>query len=419
MSESSLHVISTRIVCLSCVLLTGATALASSRDAADKPAPVMVDQAALDEAMEKLQARRREREAAAAPATQPAKPDDDPSDPYSIGAVTLRKLEILRTYDARIASARVALRQRIIDAPEVRRLSNERAAFQSLALDRCRTLMIEVDRQNAQRLERYQEAFGDLPAAARTVSVALMKSGQIDFATPLPEDPLTREVEESRGVRRVYFFLPQPTNVRRAGTTATSSSSSTGKRGGPTWCIKGRDEAPVRRRGVVRCASTSRVRRQAVRVAQAPPVIPESLRCRAAVNLRIPVVTDPMRDRPPISSAKSPSSAVHDPRGLVLWQQGKTIVRCTARSSRTCRRFQQKRGAGGCGRLHDAARLHARRKTAAIGNTDSSGRRSSGHGARARRRRPTKIGPQRSAGLLGCKPTRHAHGGYAEPTSRS
>jgi hypothetical protein len=40
-----------------------------------------------------------------------------------------------------------------------------------------------------------------------------MKSGQIDFATPLPEDPLTREVEEARGVRRAYFqFYLNPPN---------------------------------------------------------------------------------------------------------------------------------------------------------------------------------------------------------------
>jgi hypothetical protein len=197
-------------------LSCGASAVAASGDASTKPAPVMVDQDVVDAALEKLQERQREREAsspATQPATQPAAPEDDPSDPYSVGAVTLRKLEVLRTYDARVAGARSALRQRMIDASDVRRLCAERAAFQGLPLERCRTLMMEVDRQNAERLERYHEAFGNLPAAAKTVSVILMKSGQIDFATPLPEDPLTREVEESRGVRRVYFqFYLNPPN---------------------------------------------------------------------------------------------------------------------------------------------------------------------------------------------------------------
>jgi hypothetical protein len=201
------------IVCLACVIWScGAAAMAASRDASAKPEPVVVDQDVVDAALEKLQERQREREAAA-PATQPSAPEEDPSDPYSVGAVTLRKLEVLRAYDARVTLARMALRQRAIDASDVRRLCAERTAFQGLSLDRCRSLMMEVDRQNADRLERYRDAFGDLPAAAKTVSVILMKSGQIDFATALPEDPLTREVEESRGVRRVYFqFYLNPPN---------------------------------------------------------------------------------------------------------------------------------------------------------------------------------------------------------------
>src|SRR5688572_6321602 len=222
MSEPSLHVVWMRILCLACVMLScggATTAGAASRDAA-KSEPVVVDQDVVDAALEKLQERQREREAAAPatqPATQPAQAEEDPSDPYSVGAVTLRKLEVLRAYDARVAAARAALRQRVIEASDVRRLCAERAAFQSLPLERCRTLMMEVDRQNADRLARYHDAFGDLPAAAKTVSVILMKSGQIDFATPLPEDPLTREVEESRGVRRVYyqFYLHPPNGTPR------------------------------------------------------------------------------------------------------------------------------------------------------------------------------------------------------------
>ena len=220
MSEPSVYAIATKILCLLSLFLTLSTpasaASAASRESSTKSEVPVIDQDVIDAAMEKLQERQRERESSAPatqPSTQPAKPQEDPSDPYSIGAVTLRKLELLRAYDERVVSARLALRQRLISAPEVRRLCGERAAFQSLPLERCRALMRDVDRQNAERLARFQEAFGDLPTAAKTVSVILMKSGQIDFATPLPEDPLTREVEESRGVRRAYFqFYLNPPN---------------------------------------------------------------------------------------------------------------------------------------------------------------------------------------------------------------
>jgi len=225
MSDPTVSPVSPRSVCLLLIVLsplatatagaarasTGAASGAGSGAAAQA---VMVDQRVVDAAMQKLEERQRQR-AASAPATQPAEaaPASDPADPYSLAAVTLRKLETLRGYDERIKSARLALRQRVISANEVRRLCAERSAFQNLPLDRCRELMIEVDEQNAQRLERYQEAFGDLPSAAKTVAVILQKSGQIDFATPLPEDPLTREVEEARGVRRAYFqFYLNPPN---------------------------------------------------------------------------------------------------------------------------------------------------------------------------------------------------------------
>ena len=243
MSEPSVHAFATKILCLfSLVLMIATPALAASRESSAKSEAASIDQDVIDAAMEKLQERQREREAngpATQPSTQPAKPDDDPSNPYSIGAVTLRKLEQLRAYDERVASARLALRQRLISAPEVRRLCSERAAFQSLPLEHCRTLMIEVDRQNAQRLARFQEAFGDLPAAAKTVSVILMKSGQIDFATPLPEDPLTREVEESRGVRRAYFqFYLNPPNgtPRRHNGYVEFVYDLKGALWVPTWC---------------------------------------------------------------------------------------------------------------------------------------------------------------------------------------
>jgi hypothetical protein len=82
-----------------------------------------------------------------------------------------------------------------------------------MPLHKFRDLMMDADQQNAQRLQRFQQAFGDLPTAAQSVVMILMKSGQIDFATALPEDPLTRDVEEARGVRRVYFqFYLNPPN---------------------------------------------------------------------------------------------------------------------------------------------------------------------------------------------------------------
>jgi hypothetical protein len=203
------------------ILLITPVDLLASKTSGQPDVPLMVDSRVFDAAMQKLQERQRQREQLRVHATarQPETVNDPARDegPYGLTSMTARKMEMLRAYDSRVASARIALRQRLVPANEVRRLVMERSAFLSLPIERFRDLMIEVDEHNAQRLERFQEAFGDLPTAARTVTVILMKSGQIDFATPLPEDPLTREVEESRGVRRAYFqfYLNPPKGTPR------------------------------------------------------------------------------------------------------------------------------------------------------------------------------------------------------------
>jgi hypothetical protein len=112
---------------------------------------------------------------------------------------------MLRNYDLRIAEARMALRRQVLSAREVRYLIEERAALVQLPLEKLRDLLLEADRLIGERLARYRAAFGELSNAGKTVTVILMKSSQIDFATALPEDPLTVEVEQARGVRRAYY----------------------------------------------------------------------------------------------------------------------------------------------------------------------------------------------------------------------
>ncbi len=242
MSDSFVRPVPITLACLCCSIclpVFGGAVMASRVTSAQNPQPVMIDQRVIDAAMLKLEERQRQRAADPAPATQPVDAEHDSSSPYSLESVTARKLSVLRAYEARLTSARAALRQKMISSAEVRRLCAERAAFQNLSLDRCRKLMMEVDEQNAQRLARYQEAFGDLPAAAKTVSVILMKSGHIDFATALPEDPLTREVEEARGVRRAYFQFylnpPNGTPRRHNGYVEFVHDAPSGL-WVPTWC---------------------------------------------------------------------------------------------------------------------------------------------------------------------------------------
>jgi hypothetical protein len=146
--------------------------------------------------------------AAPAPATQPA--TQPAADPYSREAVTARKMEMVQSYDLRIAQARMALRRRQIDPADVRDLANEQAALQHMSVDRFRQLLIEADERNAQRVERYRRFFGELDGAAKTVITILMKAGLIDSAMKLPDDPLTEDLELARGVRRVYFTFIMP-----------------------------------------------------------------------------------------------------------------------------------------------------------------------------------------------------------------
>jgi hypothetical protein len=141
------------------------------------------------------------------PATQPALPD--PSG-YSRDFVTARKIEMLRRYDLRIARARQALRRHELSADDVRQLLVEQGTLLRTPLDRYRDLLIEADTRNAQRIARYRQSFGDLAGASRTVITILMKAGLVDSAAVLPDDPLSEELELSRGVRRVYYTFHLP-----------------------------------------------------------------------------------------------------------------------------------------------------------------------------------------------------------------
>jgi hypothetical protein len=139
-------------------------------------------------------------------------------DPYPRELIVIRKTELLKSYEKEIASARQALRRREIRPGDVRDLCEEQAALQSLSIDQFRDLLIDADQRNAKRVERYREAFGDLQHAAATVVTILMKAGLIDTAQPLPDDPLSEELEMARGVRRVYYqfmFPPRDGPARR------------------------------------------------------------------------------------------------------------------------------------------------------------------------------------------------------------
>jgi hypothetical protein len=102
------------------------------------------------------------------------------------------------------------LRKREIGPAVVRDLLQEQSALMRLPLDRFRDLIFDTDFRNAQRIERYRPSFGELNAAAKTVVTILMKSSLIDSANPLPDDPLSEEVEQARGVRRAYFQFVLP-----------------------------------------------------------------------------------------------------------------------------------------------------------------------------------------------------------------
>ena len=129
---------------------------------------------------------------------------------YTREFATARKLELVRAYDEQLTRARQALRRRMLSADEVRDLLGEQSALVRLPIDRFRDLLLDADTRNAQRVIRYRDGFGELNTAARTVVTILMKAGMVDSALPLPDDPLSEELEQAHGVRRVYFqfFLP-------------------------------------------------------------------------------------------------------------------------------------------------------------------------------------------------------------------
>jgi len=56
------------------------------------------------------------------------------------------------------------------------------------------------------------KTLGELKSAAATVVTILMKAGLVDSALPLPDDPLSEELEMARGVRRVYYHFNLPSN---------------------------------------------------------------------------------------------------------------------------------------------------------------------------------------------------------------
>lgn len=232
---------SVMVVTIGCALGASEASSAATGPAGKKD-PV-IEQHVIDAAMQKLQEKQKQR--ASTPTTNPATTSaaspgwsTSLSDPYGLQAVTARKLQMLRTYDGRIAEARLALRRQVLSPREVRRLVEERSELLQLPLDRLRALIMEVDRLNADRLTRFREAFGELPTAGKTVSVILMKSGLIDFATPLPDDPLTMEIEQARGVRRAYFqfyLSPKDASPRRYNGYIEFVYDAAGALWVPTW----------------------------------------------------------------------------------------------------------------------------------------------------------------------------------------
>ena len=197
-------------------------AASSTATPAISPAqPAAIEQAQVDEAMDRLRERQQQRaeNPTTQPATQPAAGPKLPLqaalaqfafDPYPRELVILRKIELVKSYEKDIALARQALRRREITASDVRTLCDEQAALQSLTIEQFRDLMIDADTRNANRIDRYRAAFGDLKNAAGTVVTILMKAGLVDTATPLPDDPLSEELELARGVRRVYYHFNLP-----------------------------------------------------------------------------------------------------------------------------------------------------------------------------------------------------------------
>lgn len=200
----------------------GATSSPTSR-------PVAIEQSQIDAAMERLRDRQQQRAENPAPADEkkPARVQANPGhlnrplqaaleqiavDLYPRDLVLARKIELVKSYDKDIALARQALRRREIRASDVRELTDEQAALQSLSIEQFRQLLIDADRRNDQRLGRYREAFGELKSAAGTVVTILMKAGLVDSAQPLPDDPLSEELEMARGVRRVYYHFNLPSN---------------------------------------------------------------------------------------------------------------------------------------------------------------------------------------------------------------
>lgn len=195
----------------------------STQNATQNSTTAPIEQSAIDAAMTRLRQRQQARASAPTPSTEPTTPTTKPANvvsrpsssdepDYSRDGVASRKQELLAHYEADLARARAALRRHETTASAVRELGSEMAALQILPLEKFRDLVMEADGRNTARIGRYREAFGALDDAARTVVIVLMKSGLIDTAAPLPDDPLSEELELARGVRRVYysFVLPVP-----------------------------------------------------------------------------------------------------------------------------------------------------------------------------------------------------------------
>ncbi|MBC8105836.1 MAG: hypothetical protein H7Z14_04545 [Anaerolineae bacterium] len=203
----------------------GATSIPTSNPPATKPAAI--EQSQIDAAMDRLRDRQQQRAENPEDKTNGPKPvamQANPNRPlqaaleqiafdlYPRDLVLSRKIELVKSYDKDIVLARQALRRREIRPSDVRELAEEQAALQSLSVEQFRQLLIDTDRRNEQRLGRYREAFGELNHAALTVVTILMKAGLVDSAQPLPDDPLSEELEMARGVRRVYYHFNLPSN---------------------------------------------------------------------------------------------------------------------------------------------------------------------------------------------------------------
>jgi hypothetical protein len=161
----------------------------------------VIEQSVVDRALERLIERQRQRQALGT-TTRPAPTVHEPA--------LRRKHEMLREYDQWLQQARFALRNGQAQPGDVQALVRERGHLERLPLVVLSELIEQAEQLNGQRVARYRQAFGELHDAGQTVVTILTKSGLIESATRLDEDPLTQEIEEAHGIRRVYYRFVLP-----------------------------------------------------------------------------------------------------------------------------------------------------------------------------------------------------------------